>query len=395
MDDNKNKIHREINKINADLDKKLSEIEQQKSLHKVSKLRKDLFQLKKELDNKKRLVESESDNVKEISIPDIKKKKDEKVEDNEDKKVEEKVKKLDENKIILDKSTQKKIKKKPEKTVVVTKQKTIKKTNEQQRKSSTKKKRNYILPSILIISLICIAAFLFYLKNNLNKEKLLLQEEDRIGVDLNKDTYYRDVDDEVKDEELMDLEVYKDVPDSNNPANNTTTNTQNQNNSTDIIVTNGNLDTQNNQTTEPKVEEAIKDTVTNRNEPILVPEKPKTNTPKDELIIINYTKIFGQQLKKNGELIIPSRKSKINSFNIRVRLNKPQNESKKPVTVKVTIRNSSKKILKVDSKTVNFKTSTIYVNFLETISEKLDPKENYTLLISVDNKLLKTVTIKI
>ncbi len=335
--------------------------------------------------------------------------------------------KMEVEKVIPKKKIDKEKKLKEEKEAV-----TISATTNPKREKLKKKKKFGLIPIVIILLLIGSLAFIISLKKDLDVNKKQFEEQSRKEkIDYSEDRYFKEVPDEVEEDDLQDFAVYKDVPEvivDNNNTNNQRdissdeqknidkqisdsaenfSENSNSNNSitSDNSATKSAISSKNNSitTTVPTVNDdsTIQNNTTdtpaketNTHEQVSNTEKKHQTSKKNKASIIysDYLKIMGLQYK-DDKFVLPKKAKKINSFKVRTKLTKSMlSDSPTDVEVMLVIKNNLGKTLKIDTKTVNFeksKSKIMYIEFYETFNEKLKIDTEYSFSIFVDKKIIK------
>ncbi len=292
-----------------------------------------------------------------------------------------------------------------------------------------KKKSNklifYILGVLFLLGIIYLTVkYINNLKSEIqSKEQLLIDKKEKENINFDSNEYFKDVEDEVTDEELQDFTNYKDVPeivvnnsnksnskevkvskvinDQINKANNTKVkpiiNNNNEINDEELINSK-NLDSINNsqkietinsnQNTETIIAKVKTDLLQKNKNLVIENEEVKITSDFIKVIALQY---------KDKKYKIPKKAKKTNSFSIRVRLNKfKEMDANNKVKIMLVIKNTVGKTLKIDIKEVDFtKIKTTYITFYETFSNNLEVNEEYSFSILANDKLIKNITKRI
>ncbi len=80
-------------------------------------------------------------------------------------------------------------------------------------KNKMKLTKNMILPILIIVVCLLTIAYVYKLRLDLENEKKLLIEKQKEEIDYNKDAIFKDVEDEIPEDELQNIDQFKDVPD--------------------------------------------------------------------------------------------------------------------------------------------------------------------------------------
>ena len=300
-------------------------------------------------------------------------------------------------------------------TAIKKAEKVVVPTPKPKRKKTSKKKKLGLIPIVIILLLIGSLAFILFLKKDLDVNKKQFEEQSRKEkIDYSEDRYFKEVPDEVEEDDLQDFAVYKDVPevivdnnDTNNQRNISSDEQKNIDkqisNSTQNFSNNTTSSVNNSKTTVPTVttNSVTENTATNTTAENTTTEKQVNNTEKKEetakrnrvaIIDSDYVKIIGLQ-HKDDKFTLPKKAKKINSFKVRTRLNKSMfSDAPKDVEVMLVVKNNLGKTLKIDTKTINFeksKSKIMYLEFYETFREKLKIDTEYSFSIFVDKKIIK------
>ncbi len=318
--------------------------------------------------------------------------------------------KIEVEKVVKDKTSKEETKPKKE-TAIKKSKKVIAPTAKLKRKKSTKKKKLGLIPIAIIILLIGSLAFIYSLKKDLNVNKKEFEEQSRKEkIDYSEDRYFKEVPDEVEEDDLQDFAVYKDVPEvivDNNITNNQHNISSDEQKNIDKQINNSVQSFSNNTNNINDSENTInnnyvtENTTTNTTAENTTAEEQVNNTEKKEetfkknkiaIIDSDYVKIIGLQ-HKDDKFTLPKKAKKINSFKVRTRLNKSiLSDTPKDIEVMLVVKNSIGKTLKIDTKTINFeksKSKIIYLEFYEIFNEKLKIDTEYSFSIFVDKKLIK------
>lgn len=264
-----------------------------------------------------------------------------------------------------------------------------------------KKKKLPVIPLILLVILIGSLIYVYSLKKDLQKDKNAFEKEKTESIDYANDVYFKEVEDEVEDEEMQDFAVYKDVPEvvAESNSETETLSTKDKNNIDRQIEQRAN----NQQTiSENKPLEAVNtvSTYSNNNQKeaeTLNPELGKKEEVKPE---INTQKVFSDLIKvvglqhNDGAFTLPKKVKKTNSFKVRVRLKKNQIASTEEDTnVMLVIKDDTGNTIKIDSKNVNFgkqNSKVLYLEFYEIFPERLKTNSIYTFSVFANKKLIKS-----
>jgi len=73
--------------------------------------------------------------------------------------------------------------------------------------------KKIILPLLIIAISLLALAYVYMLRQDLKNEKLLLKEKQKEEIDYNKDAIFKEIEDEIPEEDLQDVGQFKDVPD--------------------------------------------------------------------------------------------------------------------------------------------------------------------------------------
>ncbi len=280
--------------------------------------------------------------------------------------------------------------------------------NEDEKEKKKSSKLFYIFGVLLLLGLISILTvkYINNLKSEIqNKEQLLLdKEKENINFDSNE--FFKDVEDEVTDDELLDFTNYKDVAEIV---------VNNSNNNIEEVKVSETVDNQINKANITKVKpdaNVVKDTsvikkpeVTNIKENKEIIKTPKENNflENTESAVVEEVKITSDFIKvialqyKDKKYKIPKKVKKTNSFSIRVRLNKfKKTDFNNKVKIILVIKNAVGKTLKIDVKEVDFaEIKTTYITFYETFTDNLEVNEEYSFSILANDKLIKNITKRI
>jgi len=271
-----------------------------------------------------------------------------------------------------------------------------------------KKKKKLIIPIVLIVFLLLSLFYVYNLRKNLQQDKSKFEKEKKEAIDYSNDVFFKEVEDEVDDEEMQDFAVYKDVPEvvaeSNSTSEtlsakdnkdinaqisqkvkeqNNTTKTQNSTTDTDIASN-----------TTPDTNTDSKSTDNNTNTVSKPEEKPEEKTGiKKEEVFSDMIKVVGLQ-HKDGSFTVPKKVKKTNAFKIRVRLKKNEiSNSDKDTNIMLVIKNAQGNTIKIDSKKINFgkqNSKVLYLEFYEIFPERLETNTNYSFSVFADKKLIKS-----
>jgi hypothetical protein len=262
---------------------------------------------------------------------------------------------------------------------------------------SKNKKRGILIPSLLILALIGSLLYVLFLKNNLKAKEQSFEKSKGEAIDYREDVYFKEVEDEVDDEEMQDFAVYKDVPELV-AQKNTKSEVLSVSDEKDInrqILQNQiskNINTDSN-----KENTLVTLKQTNNSNPTIIPEN--TELKKENIKQINnqvysdLIKVVGLQ-HKNGSFSLPKKAKKTNAFKVRVRLKKDQlSDNEDDIEIMLVIKDDTGKTIKIDSKRMNFKSQNskvLYLEFYEVFPERLKINVNYSFSIFANKKLVKT-----
>lgn len=268
-------------------------------------------------------------------------------------------------------------------------------------KEKNNSKTKLIVAFIIIIVLLFALRKVYNLKEELNsKEQQLIisKEEEENQIDLDEKGYFKEVEDDVAEEDLQDFNEYKDIPElvvKNTKKSKVTKpkvlksiNRQIRDAKRIIPVPqNNNLQSQNENTTSTNTQ--TKD-LTNIKKAVVKEEKDDGENAANK-VSSDFIKIVGLQLVKGGKYIIPKKAKKTNSFSVRIRLNKFKRKTTgSEVEIMLVIKDPQGKTLKIDVKKVDFgERKVIYLTFYETIKDKLEINKNYTFSVFADKVLIK------
>jgi len=282
---------------------------------------------------------------------------------------------------------------------------TLPKIKEEKRK---KKKKLPILQLILVVILLSSLAYVYSLKKGLKDEENKFEKEKIEAIDYSEDVYFKDVDDEVDDEEMQDFAVYKDVPDivADNNLNSKVLSASDEKSINQQISQRRNNQKNNSQTTSVNVSKDANKTslsaTENANDDANKPAKealatqPKSTSndkAKSHAVYTDLIKVIGLE-HKEGRFTLPKKVKRTNAFKVRIRLNKNQiNSSDKDNEIMLVIKDNTGKTIKIDSKKVNFKkrkSKVLNLELYEIFPERLKTNANYSFSVFADRKLIKS-----
>ncbi|MCF6350239.1 MAG: hypothetical protein L3J23_04300 [Flavobacteriaceae bacterium] len=266
-------------------------------------------------------------------------------------------------------------------------------TKQSQKKISTPK--IYLALGILIFAILLTLRYTYQKKELDNKEQLIKKQNEEI--DFNSNNYFKEIEDEVSEDDLQDFSDYKDIPEliaKNTKILKTTkvtkkTNTKKtvKNDNSTVNKGSNNLNENLNNLNENLnlVEELNDKPLDKFNEEIDLKEKIKITSDYMKVVALQY-------LVKEKKFITPKKIKKTNSFSIRVKLTKFKKTTfYNKVKIMLVIKDESEKTLKIDIKEVDFNTNkTLYLTFFETIAEKLEVNKPYFFSIFANNILIQS-----
>lgn len=292
---------------------------------------------------------------------------------------------------------------KPE--VSTKKTETLPKIKKEKRK---KKKKLPIIPIILVVILLGSLAYVYSLKKGLKEKKTKFEKEKVEAIDYSEDVYFKDVEDEVDDEEMQDFAVYKDVPDivaennlnskvlsaSDEKSINQQISQKRNNQKNNSQTTNVNSSKLANKTSLSATENANDNTNKSAKEALASQSKsPSNNEAKSDAVYTDLVKVIGLE-HKGGRFTLPKKAKRTNAFKVRIRLNKNRiNSSDKDNEIMLVIKDNTGKTIKIDSKKVNFKkrnSKVLNLEFYEIFPERLKTNANYSFSVFADRKLIKS-----
>ncbi len=304
------------------------------------------------------------------------------------------------------KITEKSKKEKQEEKPKVSSKKPIAPPTKVKKEKRKKKKKLPVLPIILLIILLGSLAYIYSLKKGLKEDENKFEKDKAEAIDYSEDVYFKEVEDEVDDEEMQDFAVYKDVPEvvaENNSKSKVLTasveKSINQQISQKEAIQKNNTVTANTGISEAAKEivssESVKPNEQNTSNPQSV-SQPKTTTSsetKKDMVYADMIRVVGLE-HKDGNFTLPKKVKRTNAFKIRIRLKKNQiSDSDKDNEIMLVIKDSNGKTVKIDSKKVNFKkqnSKVLNLEFYEIFPERLKTNTNYSFSVFADRKLIKS-----
>ena len=292
--------------------------------------------------------------------------------------------------------------------------------NKTKKELPKKKKKKRIVPILFLLILLGSLFYVFQLKKDLQQEKSKFEEEKKGDIDYNKDTYFKEVEDEVDDEEMQDFAIYKDVPEivvKSNTKSETLSDIDTKN--IDKQISERQVDnekqannkrqvnkviTQKQQVKSKTTTEKVKnsDQVVNNSSQTIAKEIKKTKAEeripekreikKDE-VFSDMIKVVGLQ-HNDGSFALPKKAKKTNAFKVRVRLKKNQiSKSDLDTNIMLVVKNASGSTIKIDSKKVNFgkqNSKVLNLEFYEIFPERLKTNTSYSFSVFANKKLIKS-----
>lgn len=282
---------------------------------------------------------------------------------------------------------------------------TLPKIKKEKRK---KKKKLPIIPIILVLVLLGSLAYVYSLKKGLKEKKTKFEKEKVEAIDYSEDVYFKDVEDEVDDEEIQDFAVYKDVPDivAENNLNSKVLSASDEKSINQQISQKRDNQKNNSQTTNVNSSKlanktslsATENVNDDANKPVketlaTQPKSTSNDKAKSDAVYTDLVKVVGLE-HKEGRFTLPKKAKRTNAFKVRIRLNKNQiNSSDKDNEIMLVIKDNTGKTIKIDSKKVNFKkrnSKVLNLEFYEIFSERLKTNANYSFSVFADRKLIKS-----
>ncbi len=273
--------------------------------------------------------------------------------------------------------------------------------------NSKKKKKGILIPVFIISSLLAVLGYVFSLKGDLENTKKDFEQAKKEDIDYRKDVYFKEVPDEVEDEEMQDFAVYKDVPEVV-AEKNTETQILSANDSKSINkqikeseknrkiskpTPTKSISAPNDPNTNSTVIDQVDNTASDKKTEVSTTNKEGNDAIDSNVVFSDYIKVVGLEYK-NGKPTIPKKAKKTNAFKIRVRLKKNQiSTTEKDVEVMLVVKDATGKTLKIDSKKINFgsqRSKVLYLEFYEVFSDRLQTGLEYTFSVFANKKLLKT-----
>jgi hypothetical protein len=269
--------------------------------------------------------------------------------------------------------------------------------SKKKKNNSKSKKRGILIPSLLILALIGSLLYVLFLKNNLKAKEQSFEKSKEEAIDYREDVYFKEVEDEVDDEEMQDFAVYKDVPELV-AQKNTKSEVLSASDEKDInrqILQNQIYKNRNTDSNKENTLVTLKQN--NNSNPTIILENTelkKENTKQiNNQVYSDLIKVVGLQ-HKDGSFSLPKKAKKTNAFKVRVRLKKDQlSDNEDDIEIMLVIKDDTGKTIKIDSKNMNFKnqnSKVLYLEFYEVFPERLKTNVNYSFSIFANKKLVKT-----
>jgi hypothetical protein len=294
-----------------------------------------------------------------------------------------------------------------------------------EKKKSDKKpflvKNKILLYALAFIFLLVIIGFSYKnITTASNKEIELEQKNDNSEIDFSSDGYFKEVEDDLSDEDLQDFTVYKDVPEvqTNSKDNQTTNKPENivwiNNQQQEVIENNianqdqleidkniniSKFDSVSIKESKPKLSSINNNDVESKNEVVASNNNAVTkNAVKNNNKISlesDYIKITTLQKTAKDTYIAPDKSRDADTFKVRVRLNKvKKTTASNKVKVMLAIKDKNGKILKIDVKELDFsRINSSYLTFHETLT-KLKNNKMYYFTIYANQKIISKTAYK-
>ncbi|MCF6350240.1 MAG: DnaJ domain-containing protein [Flavobacteriaceae bacterium] len=204
-----------------------------------------------------------------------------------------------------------------------------------------------------------------------NKKEELLIKKQKEKINFNSNTYFKEIQDEVPEDEIQDFTVYKDVPEK-------------------II----------NNTTQIKNDATVleKQIIVKKNKPIIkgntLHKKRKPNKNSKVKIIVANLEILSLQHTRN-KYIVPKELKNLNAFKISLKLNNLKQVNNQKIAIMLVIKDLHGKLLIIDEKEIIFNNQMLPLTFYKKFDGKFRIGEEYTFSIFANKRLIKYTTKRI